>query len=405
MSTPTSLGLRARIAISLAVVMTLFIVLTEVTISRLVRVSLERSSADEPVAGEAGGGGAAAELEVELAHLRRLVLFYMITGAALAIVLGAMAITRTVVRPLDRITRAVERVAQGDLGAEVPVGGSGELVALGVNFNRMTRTLRGQRDELRERLADIERSSANLKAAQDSLIRAAKLASVGTLAAGVAHEIGNPIAGVLGLLDALEAEEDEAKRAGYRALVRREVERIDRIIAGLLAYARPARREEAREARCDPAEAMEHVRSLVRAQKTFDRVELVADLGPGLAPAISRDDLTQILVNLLLNAGQAMGGEGKVTVSIEAVEGWRPQLAVVSRPAISISVTDDGPGVPAEIADRIFDPFFTARESGAGSGLGLSICQSICERWGGELSLDRGHEGGARFVVTIPAAA
>ncbi len=396
-----SIGLRTKIVLSLAVVMTLFIILTELSVSQLVRVSMARSNVESVDPGIEGS-----DHEQELNHLRRLILFYMVTGALVAIVLGALAITRSVVRPLSRVTRAVERVARGDLATQVPIAGSGELIELGVNFNKMTRTLRDQQEELKQQVVALETSSSDLKSAQDSLIRAAKLASVGTLAAGVAHEIGNPIAGVLGLLDALEDEPDEEQRQRYHALIRKEVERIDRIIGELLAYARPVRgsSDEVLEgpSSCDPAEVMEHVISLLRAQRLFDKVDLVVDMEEGLTAAVPRDEMTQLMVNLLLNAGQAMEGRGVITVVGTSLEQWRPALAVVSRPATRIVVTDDGPGVPAEIAPKVFDPFFTNRDSGQGSGLGLSICQSICERVGGEIVLVRDHQGGARFAITLP---
>ncbi len=399
-----ALGLRTRILISLAVVMTLFIVMTEVSVSRLVRVSVMRQS-EASVQGEAGDDASKAveRAEEELENLRKLILFYMITGAVVALLLGYFAVSRTVVRPLARVTRAVERVATGDLEAQVPIDGSGEIIELGLNFNRMTRTLRDQRQELDAQLDALRKSSIDLKETQDRLIRAAKLASVGTLAAGVAHEIGNPIAGVLGLLDALEGEVESEQAIKYRALIKKEIVRIDKIIEELLAYARPARSGSTGEGRCSPGKVMEHVQSLLGAQRLFDKVDLVVDAEAGLEVAMSPEDMTQLMVNLLLNAGQAMEGKGVVKITAEGIDGWRPALSVVARCAVRITVTDDGSGIDPEIADRIFDPFFTMRESSVGSGLGLAICQSICDRSGAEIAVDREFTQGARFIITIPA--
>lgn len=407
MSQASSLGLRARILFALAVVLALFIALTDAVVLGLGRVSLGRSAA--AAAADDGDGSirpdkAKPSVEAELGRLRRLVLFYMITGAAVALALSYFALSRFVVRPLGRVTRAVEEVAEGRLEAETPITGSGEIVELAVSFNRMTRTLREQRAELKAQLAAIEKSAAELRGAQDQLIRAAKLASVGTLAAGVAHEIGNPLAGVLGLLDALDGEADPATSARYRELVRKEVRRIDRIIADLLAYSRPARGEVGERETCRVADAIDHVRALLGAQKLFDGVSLTAEVDAAEPVAMSRDDLTQLLVNLLLNAAQAMGGKGAIAIRAEVVDGWRPQMGVVARRAVALSVTDDGPGIPPEIADRIFDPFFTTKAEVRGSGLGLAICQSICDRVGAEITLDRAAVKGARFLVSIPVA-
>jgi two-component system NtrC family sensor kinase len=405
MSGASSLGLRAKILVALAVVLALFIALTDAVVLGLGRVSLARS-ASAAAADDGGGSPSAAKpsVEAELGRLRRLVLFYLITGAAVALALSYFAVSRLVVRPLVRVTSAVEQVAEGRLETETPIAGSGELVELAVSFNRMTRTLRDQRAELKAQLAAIEKSAADLRGAQDQLIRAAKLASVGTLAEGVAHEIGNPLAGVLGLLDALDGETEAEVAVRYRELIRKEVRRIDRIIADLLAYARPARGEAGARQTCRVADAIGHVRALLGAQKLFDGVALSADVDAEAQVAMSRDDLTQLLVNLLLNAAQAMGGKGAIAVAAAAIDGWRPTLGVVARRALRISVADDGPGVPPEIADRIFDPFFTTKADGRGAGLGLAICQSICDRAGAEIAIDREPARGARFVVTIPLA-
>jgi len=405
MSRASSFGLRAKILLALAVVLALFIALTDAAVHGLGSVSLLRATAAAVDAdGDGVADGPAIDVGDELGRLRRFVLLYMITGAAVALALSYLAVSRLVVSPLARVTGAVEQVAAGRLEAEAPVAGSGELAELAVSFNRMTRTLREQRAELKEQLAALERSAADLRGAQDQLIRAAKLASVGTLAAGVAHEIGNPLAGVLGLLDAIDGEADPAAAARYRELIRKEVRRIDRIIADLLAYARPARGEPGGREACRPAEVLAHVRALLGAQKLFDGIAIDAALDPQLAVAMARDDLTQLLVNLLLNAAQAMGGKGAIAIRAEALPQWRPPLGAVARRAVRVTVADDGPGVPPEIADRIFDPFYTTKEEGRGAGLGLAICQSICERAGAEIALDRAPGPGARFAVTVPAA-
>ncbi len=394
------MGLRTRIVIALAAVMVLFIILTELSVSRLVRVAMSRQSSDTSV--EVGSDSAAERMEQELLQLRKIVFFYIAVGAFVVIVLGSLAVTRLVVRPLSRATAAVEQVAEGQLDTEVPIEGSGELIRLSVAFNRMTATLREQQSELKDRLKALEKSSRELKEVQDRLIRAAKLASVGTLAAGVAHEIGNPLAGVLGLLEALEEESDAEKSVQYRGLMKKEIERIDRIINDLLIYARPARAGTPENSSTSLEEVVEHVRALLGAQSLFDNVEIDVSFtgGPWLL-AMSRDDLTQVLLNLLLNAAQAMDGRGKIVIRPERITNWRPGLGVIARDAARIRVADTGPGIPKEHVSEIFDPFFTQSTGGQGSGLGLAICQSICERAGAEIVLDREHNSGSQFILTL----
>jgi signal transduction histidine kinase len=394
------LGLRTRIVLALAIVMALFIVLTELSVSQLVRVAMSRQPAavqqpenpDEP----------SISLEQDLLRLRRLVAFYMITGAIIALLAGSIAVNRLAVRPLRNITKAVEQVAGGDLATKVPMAGSNELVRLSVAFNKMTSTLKEQRTELKNKLEQLERSSEHLKETQDRLVQAAKLASVGTLAAGVAHEIGNPLAGVLGLLDALDEETNSETAKRYRDLMRNEIQRIDRIIGDLLVYARPTKHDPSVTVSSNLEDVANHVMTLLGAQKLFDRVEIERTVAAGpLSVAMSHDDLTQVLINLLLNAAQAMEGRGRIVFDATAISNWRSGLAVISREAVRVQITDTGPGVPEEFANAIFDPFFSKKEAGQGFGLGLAICQSICNRVGGEIALDPEYKDGTRFVVTL----
>jgi signal transduction histidine kinase len=393
-------GLRSRIVVALAIVMALFIVLTELSVSQLVRVAMSRPAVT--VQGAENSVETEHSLDQDLLRLRRLVAFYMITGAIIALLAGSIAVNRLAVRPLRQITNAVEHVAEGNLEIKVPTAGSNELVRLSVAFNKMTSTLKEQRAELKNKLEQLERSSTNLRETQDRLIQTAKLASVGTLAAGVAHEIGNPLAGVLGLLDALDEEKDNETSKRYRDLMRNEIQRIDRIIGDLLVYARPIEYDPTVNVSSNLEEVANQVITLLGAQKLFDRVDIGMKISGGpLSVAISHDNLTQVLINLLLNAAQAMDGKGNIVFDAGSISNWRPGLAVIARDGIRIHITDTGPGVPEEHADSIFDPFFSKKETGQGFGLGLAICQSICNRAGGEIALDREYKDGSRFIVTL----
>ncbi len=397
-----ALGLRTRIALALLVALALFIVLTEAAVAQLVQVAMTRQSA--LLKGGAITDEMNASLQQDIASVRRLIRFYLVIGAALALVLGSLAVTRLVVRPLAQVAGAVERVAEGKLNTQMPIEGAKELIRLGLAFNKMTTTLRDQKEELTRRLAQLERSSGELKEVQDRLIRAAKLASVGTLAAGVAHEIGNPLAGVLGLLDALDNEEDRQQATGYRELMRKEIRRIDRTIQELLLYARPNPSAES-DQRASIGEVLEHVRALLSAQQLFDRIEFDVDMEDQLDQvAIAGDDLTQVMINLFLNSAQAMEGNGRISVRAKKISGWRPAFGAVLREAVRLTVRDNGPGISAEQAKTIFDPFFTTKSPTGGSGLGLAICHSICDRSGGEIALDPEFADGSSFEVTLPIA-
>ena len=184
-----------------------------------------------------------------------------------------------------------------------------------------------------------------------------------------------------------------------------ELKRIDRIINNLLLYARPTKTEALPYPAAVLEDVLHHVLTLLKAQKLFDGITIKEDLEGGpWKIAIASDDLTQLLINLMLNAAEAMKGQGEIRLSAERLSGWRPSLGVVARDAVRISVADSGPGIPPGGEERIFDPFYSNREGSEGSGLGLAICQSICERAGGEIALDRQYTAGSRFLITLAVA-
>lgn len=402
-----AVGLRVRIALGLAVVMTLFIVLTEVTIAKVMHVAVTRhvdGDSAEEIEARQGDSQQPRSVKEHLASARRLVRFYLIFGSVVSVLLGALVVTRVVVRPIEEVTRAVERVAAGDLDARVPLSGSAEMIRLARAFNAMTGRIARQQGELSEKLEQIAASRRELEAAQDRLIRAAKLASVGTLAAGVAHEIGNPLTGVLGLLEALDSEQDPQKARTYRELIKKELRRIDRTISDLLTYARPRSAGQAiRDQNADVDKVCASAMALVRAQKLFDDVVVEFESTGSRCVAMPPDDLTQLLINLLLNAAGAMKGHGRIRMRARDVD-FRFGGGLSLEPAVCLSVEDDGPGIPEEYRDAVFDPFFTTKQPGEGTGLGLAICQSLCERSGAEIDLDFSTAAGTRFVIWMRRA-
>ncbi len=393
------LGLNIRLVISLAVILGLFIVLTQVSVSELTRIAVFKQMATT------GDGLPGADIERDFGGLRRLILFYLVVGAVAALVLAALVVRRQVIRPIRRVNSALENVASGRLDTKIPIEGARELADMGIAFNQMTATLREQQAALRRQLRDLESSSRELAGAQDRLIRTAKLASVGTLAAGVAHEIGNPLAGVLGLLETIEIEGSESPeiKKKYLNLMRREIERIDRTIRDLLAFARAPQPSEIPTAH--PRTVMAHLRALLKAQPLFDRVDIIEKM-PNIALKIPAGDLTQLLLNLFLNAAQAMAGEGRITLEGSVVKCALSEMGE-AKDTFKICVSDTGPGIDAQDEGKIFDPFFSNRRagSGTGTGLGLAICQSICDRAGGDITLDRDFEEGTRFIILLPTAA
>ena len=221
------------------------------------------------------------------------------------------------------------------------------------------------------------------------LLQAEKMAAVGQLAGGVAHEINNPLGGILAFAQLMAQDERSPQDQESLRLIQDAALRAKRIVESLLRFSRRPRQDERGEV--DLARLVEDALFLTQPQLKGRQVEVVRQLAPARAYA-NGNQIQQIVVNLLVNAVQAVGQKGRVTVSTGLGPGGRARLVVA----------DDGPGVPAQIAGRIFEPFFTTKPEGQGTGLGLSICYRIAEEHGGSIHYEPVPEGGASFVVEIP---
>ena len=223
------------------------------------------------------------------------------------------------------------------------------------------------------------------------LLQAEKMAAVGQLAGGVAHEINNPLGGILAFAQLmLQDERSESDRESLR-LIQDAAVRAKRIVESLLRFSRRPRQDERGEV--DLARLADDALFLMQSQIKGGQIEIVRQLEPARAVG-NGNQIQQIIVNLLVNALQAIGGKGRISVTTGAGQPGRAQIVV----------SDDGPGVPPDIAGRIFEPFFTTKPEGQGTGLGLSICYRIAEEHGGSIHYESVPGGGAAFVVDIPAA-
>lgn len=331
-----------------------------------------------------------------VAPLVRLMALYMALIALALLLLAYFALTRLIVRPLTAMSRGAERVAAGARRLDVPRAGARELLDLGTSLKTMTERLLREEEALRRKVDEVEQTTKQLKEAQDRLVRSERLASVGRLAAGLAHEVGNPISAIIGMQDLLlEAGLSEEEQRDFLTRMRGETERINRILRDLLQFARPAANQvkDAEEPGNVEAAIYDTV-TLVSPQKAMKPIELEVDVYPDLpAVALGREQLVQILLNLLLNAADACEEEGKVTVRARPTDG-----------GVAISVEDTGPGVAPEVQSRLFEPFVTTKDVGKGTGLGLAVCRGLVESAGGTIALDPEHAGGARFVIELPGA-
>lgn len=328
--------------------------------------------------------------------LVRLVAYYMAFFALALLVFTYMALTHVIVGPIDRLSAAASRVSAGASKLEVPRGGAREIAALGTSFAEMTRQLRSEEEALRLKVAELEKATEELRSTQQTLVRSERLASVGRLSAGLAHEIGNPIAAILGLQElVLSGGLTEEEQQDFLRRMKRETERIHETLRQLLDFARPAAatQDSAPIEPCVPREAVDDACALIRPQRAFRDIELLQETDEG-GPlvSLSRGQLTQVLVNLLLNAADAIAGKGRVWVRLKH-----------NTSEVRIEVEDDGPGVASHVHDTLFEPFVTTKDVGAGTGLGLAVCRGLVDGAGGMIHVERGAFGGARFVMVLPA--
>ncbi|HET6439477.1 MAG TPA: ATP-binding protein [Anaeromyxobacter sp.] len=223
------------------------------------------------------------------------------------------------------------------------------------------------------------------------LFHAEKMSAVGQLAGGVAHEINNPLGGILAFAQLMSREDRSAEDMENLRLIQDAANRAKRIVESLLRFSRRPREEE--KGPVPLPQVVEDALFLLSSQLKEGRTEVIRRCSPAVAMG-NANQLQQIVVNLLVNALQAMNGEGTVTILTGEAGPGRVQL----------TVTDTGPGVRPEIAKRIFEPFFTTKPEGQGTGLGLSICYQIAEEHGGAIRVESGGDRGACFVLELPAA-
>jgi two-component system, NtrC family, sensor kinase len=328
----------------------------------------------------------------------------ILADIAVLYVFGRYLVRRHVLMPVGTLIAAADAIAQGDLGTRVPPADTEELHRLAERINEMT---------------------AALQDVQQQLVRAEKLAGIGRLSAGIAHEVGNPLGAIANFVALL-------RRRGIEpdvlADLEREVDRIDRIVRGLLAYARsdPANGEAGL---VDAGEVGRRVLELLDEQGTTRGRDVRATIDPAIPPVRARaQGIEQVFVNLLLNALDA-SPNGAVGLLVHAATHspgpptearrtdppggtprrrpsrvpHRPELAAGTR-GVLVVVTDTGTGIPEPDRERVFDPFVTTKPPGSGTGLGLAIVQRIVHESGGLVWVDDAREGGAALKVFLPAA-
>ncbi|HEX8241835.1 MAG TPA: ATP-binding protein, partial [Longimicrobium sp.] len=360
-------------------------------------------------------------------HPAWVLLLLLSVDVAMFVLLGRILIDRLVVCPLREAVVTAEAIAEGDYVRRAPAGDTREIAALNGALNRMTEQLLNNQRTLADNVRSLDETNRLLLATQYDLVQAEKMASIGRLAAGMAHEVGNPLGALLGYAAVLRRRGvDPELLAG----VERETRRIDTIVRRLLDYSRPA---PAQREPVDVNASLRRVLDLLRDQGKLDQIGVDAALAEDLPPVLADAHFVdQIFVNLFDNARQAMGGSGQLTIRT-MLDRWHADRPIAFRRAsdppgvsyahlrrprygthrdaqiiqegaeiVRVVVADDGPGIDPEHIDAIFDPFFTTRAPGEGTGLGLAIVASTVADFGGRIEASSADGGGAVFTLSFP---
>jgi two-component system NtrC family sensor kinase len=325
---------------------------------------------------------------------KNLYVFLGITLAAMGLIsIVAMIVVDQISRPIGAMADAARKIAEGDYSQKVEVSSDDEIGFLAGNFNNMVSQLARANQQLRELAETLERKveqrTTELRAMQAHLIQSEKLAGVGKLAAGVAHEINNPLTCVLTNSSLLlkDLPPDHPSREDLQTIVD-ETLRCRKIVKGLLDFARQTKPQKKS---LDLNRVAEDVLSLVKNQASFRNINIRTELDP-LIPAVlaDADQIRQVVFNIILNAADAMpqGGTLRIRSCFES-ESKR----------VMLKISDTGPGIPVEIQDKLFEPFFTTKKTG--TGLGLAIAYGIMERHKGELKVESSPGHGTTVSVIL----
>ena len=311
---------------------------------------------------------------------------------------------RLVYLPLRDLESGARRLSTGNLDQPIPVRSHDEFGKLASVFNSMTDALRNSREQLRDWAHTLEQKvesrTQELRRAQAETMRGEKLASVGLLASGVAHELNNPLTGILTFSHLLRQKmPDKSPDAEDMDLVIRETKRCAAIIKRLLDFAREKQPEKKF---TDLNQVIDDTVRIIEKPAHLRDIEIAVDLDRTLPPIwIDADQIKQVIMNMLVNAQHAVEEKGNITISTRRAQDPRAP-ATEPRPMVAISIVDTGCGIPEANLRRIFDPFFTSKDVGKGTGLGLSVSHGIVEAHGGLIEVESKVGEGSTFRVFLP---
>ncbi len=330
------------------------------------------------------------DIRARLENIRTALLIFILLDGGLILLFGMYLLDRNLARPVRALSDSTQKISRGNFSAPVILQGPREIQDLGRSFDSMRVALDGSRRQTDAHIQELRDANLKLEKTRVELIRSEKMASVGHLAAGMAHEIGNPLGAAMGYLELLKAGLSDVNR-NIADRTAGELERIDCLVRDLLDYAAPS--EGGRES-LDPAALVCDTVKLLQQQGAFGSIQVDTEVLSAPLPKITADrqKLEQLFVNLLLNARDACAPDGRIRISSLESEGL-----------VRIMVDDNGCGISPKDRSLIFDPFFTTKDPGRGRGLGLAVCLRIAQEFGGDISAESRPGSGSVFTVALPA--
>ena len=328
-----------------------------------------------------------------------LTLLYILLDSLVLVAVGMVLLSRIVVKPVHKLLKMTEEYKGGEMVPNLGESSRNEIGELSRALSVMLGRLDDNKKELQAHITSLEKANRELQQAQDEIIKSEKLASVGRLSAGIAHEIGNPIGIVLGYIDLLKRDDiRDDERKDYLSRVESEVTRIKRILRQLLDFSRPSSGV--------PTQTHIHERitttlNMLSPQPMMEGIEtetrFLAQKDLVLADP---NHLQQVFLNIVINAADALAEKD---TALPEETGKRIAIKTLDTDrSIQIWFSDTGPGIPAEEVTRVFDPFYTTKEPGKGTGLGLSVCYRIVEGLGGTIRAESTPGKGTSIIITLP---
>lgn len=331
------------------------------------------------------------DFDIEKYQLKKLIILFIPFGLIIIFTLTFFSFwiyNKRIIKPLQTLKKAYEEIDKYSSNYNLSKIGIYEWDVLFDQFNEMMNRLKDYENNLKNKIDELEDANKKIKTAQDEIIFSEKMATVGRLSAGLAHEIGNPLTSIMGYLSSLKESKNDPEIKEVLSIVLNETERINRIVRDLLNFARTEKKDTQDEI-TDPIEVIEETLKLLEPQKDFTKVIVEKNFLNKSMVVFSKEELKQVLLNLLLNAIDVTPQNGKIMIT-----------TFESNEYFCLSIEDEGGGISESIKDKIFEPFFTTKPVGKGTGLGLSVAHTLVKRYDGKMIFEN-TEKGAKFTIML----